>query len=279
MKNLRARLYWLEELIVSAGTIMVRQLKPIGAYSERQARKYLKLGLLFLIPFAVLYLTSIPYLPFYVDLGRFEINRGFLMGVFSSFGLVFIMLPYRTYRSGLNGERKVIKNISDKLGSNYSLLNDVLLNDGKRGNVDHMIVGPTGIFVIETKNNQWIVTFDGYRWKGIRGEPCGQAKYNTFRIKDILKSCEVFKEKDLYVNAVVLFTNRRINLKISKDPEWCKVLQIKRARTKQFVQFFRRNILPVYKFLVIKNLRCSAFCFIFILCPSLRSLSQKTILA
>jgi hypothetical protein len=154
------------------------------------------------------------------------------MGVFSTFGLIFIMLPYRTYKSGLTGERNVVKNISDKLSSDYSIFNDVLLKDGKRsGNVDHIIVGPTGIFVMETKNNKGIVTYDGYNWKGIslNGNPSGQAVSNALRIRDILKNCEVFKEKAPYVNAVVLFTNSKINLKISKDPQWgCKVFQIKK---------------------------------------------------
>jgi hypothetical protein len=139
------------------------------------------------------------------------------------------MLPYRTYKSGLTGERNVVKNISEKLSSDYSIFNDVLLKDGKRsGNVDHIIIGPTGIFVMETKNNKGIVTYDGYSWKGISGNPSGQAVLNAFRIKNILKNCEVFKEKALYVNAVVLFTNSKINLEISKDPEWCKVFQIKK---------------------------------------------------
>jgi hypothetical protein len=209
---------------------MIRQLKSIGTFSERKARKYLKLGLLFLIPYAFLFLTSIPRLPFYIDWGIFEINRGTLMGVFVTLGGIFIMLPYRTYKSGLNGERKVVKNISDKLSHDYSIFNDVLLKDGKRsGNVDHVIVGPTGIFVIETKNNEGTVTFDGYNWKGsIGGNPSGQAVSNMFRVKDILRDCEVFTIKDLYVNAVVLFTNSKINLKVSNDPKWCKVLQIRK---------------------------------------------------
>jgi hypothetical protein len=50
----------------------------------------------------------------------------------------------------------------------------------------------------------------------------------VIRIKAILKNCEVFKEKALYINAVVLFTNSKLELKMSKDPEWCKVFQIKK---------------------------------------------------
>ena len=209
---------------------MIRQLKPIGTFSEKKAKKYFRWGLLCLVLFVLLMLTSIPLLPFYIDLGRYEVNRGFLMGAFSTLGLFFIMLPYRTYKSGLNGERKVVKNISDKLSHDYSIFNDVLLKDGKRsGNVDHIIVGPTGIFVMETKNNEGTVTFDGYNWKGsISGNPSWQTVSNMFRVKDILKDCEVFKNKDLYLNAVLLFTNSKISLKVSSDPKYCKVLQIRK---------------------------------------------------
>jgi len=152
------------------------------------------------------------------------------------------LLPYTTYKSGLTGERAVVKNISDKLSSDYSIFNDVLLKDQKRGgNVDHIIVGPTGIFVMETKNNKGVVAYNGYNWKGIRGNPSQQAVSNTFRIKDILKNCEVFKEKALYVNAVVLFTNSKIDLKISKDPEWCNVLQIRKPADSSLSDYIKNE--------------------------------------
>jgi hypothetical protein len=162
-------------------------------------------------------------------MGIFSGNREFLKGVLLTLGMLLIMLPYRTWKSGLTGERTVVKNISEKLSSDYSIFNDVLLKDGKRsGNVDHIIVGPTGIFAIETKNNEGTITYDGYSWKGIQGNPSNQANSNALRLKNILKNCEVFKERSPYVNAVVLFTNRKAKLKISKEPEWgCKVLQIK----------------------------------------------------
>lgn len=221
---------------------MIRHLKPIGTYSEKQARKYFKRGLLFLIPFVFLWLTSMRFLPCFIDMGIFEVNRGFLMGMFVAFGIVYTLLPYKTYKSGLTGERAVVYNISDKLGSNYSLFNDILLKDRKRsGNIDHIIVGPTGIFVIETKNNKGTVAYDGYHWKGVRGNPSQQAMSNTFRIKDVLKNCEVFKEKALYVNAVVLFTNSKINLKISKKPEWCKVLQIENLADSRLSDYIRNE--------------------------------------
>lgn len=221
---------------------MIRQLKPIGTYSERQARRYLRLGLLLLIPFMLLCITSIPRLPFYIDMGRFELDRGFLMGTFSTLGIIFIVLPYGTYKSGLTGERNVVRNISDKLDRSYSIFNDVLLKDGKwSGNVDHIVIGPTGIFAVETKNNKGNVSYDGYRWTGIKGNPSGQAVSNSIRIKNVLKNCEVFIERPPYVNAVLVFTNNKINLTLSKDPEWCKVFQIRKVTDSSLSDYIKNE--------------------------------------
>src|SRR4030065_2167979 len=118
----------------------IRILKPMGTYSEKQARKYLKVGLISLIPLVILFLINIDELPFYMNWGRYEVHKGMIMGISATFSAFFIGLPYRTWKSGLNGERAVIKNISVKLDSEYSMFNDVLLADGKRrGNIHPMI--------------------------------------------------------------------------------------------------------------------------------------------
>ena len=45
---------------------------------------------------------------------------------------------------------------------------DVLLKDGECwGNIDHIIVGPRGIFGVETKNIQKDVIINGDDWKGL----------------------------------------------------------------------------------------------------------------
>jgi len=77
----------------------------------------------------------------------------------------------------LNGEKKVIKNISTKLVNQQALFNDVMLKDGKRlGNIDHIFVGPRGIFAVETKHFNEKVTVNGDYWKSVRGNPSQQTK-------------------------------------------------------------------------------------------------------
>jgi hypothetical protein len=129
------------------------------------------------------------------------------------YGLIQFLVPYTYWKSGLTGERSVEKNLSDKLGDEYSIFNNVLLRDPKkRGDIDHIIVGSTGIFVIETKNNQGKISFNGFSWKGIKGSPSQQARDNMFRVKDILKNCVVFRDKDPFLEHMVVFSNPKANV-------------------------------------------------------------------
>lgn len=217
----------------------IRTLKPMGKYSEKQAKKYLTVGLIFLIPFLALFITSIRGLPIYLNWGTFEMNKGFLMGIFVTFSTIIIMLPYKTWRSGINGEKAVIKNLS-KLSNEYSIFNNVLLADGKRkGDIDHLIVGPTGIFVLETKNNKENVSYNGYNWFGITKNPTTQVESNAFRLKDLLKHCNVYATRDPYVHAVVVFSNRKVKLTLTNEAnlKWSKVLTISNQSDKSLSDY------------------------------------------
>lgn len=112
---------------------MVRELKQIGTYSKNKTRKYLMVFLLFFIPFVILYFTAYDYLPTYIDLGRLNTARGFLMGIVSMCALFFGFSNYYNWKMGLNGERKVIKNISCNLENKYSLFNEDYLRKVKIG--------------------------------------------------------------------------------------------------------------------------------------------------
>jgi len=73
-----------------------------------------------------------------------------LLSLVALFTSVFSYRRGLSYLSGLGGEKTVIKALS-KLGDEYALLNDLMLRD-RSGNVDHVVLGPNGVFVIETKN-------------------------------------------------------------------------------------------------------------------------------
>lgn len=55
------------------------------------------------------------------------------------------------WRKGLKGETTVEQALS-KLPNDYYIIHDVVLNFKRRVQIDHVVVGPTGIFAIETKS-------------------------------------------------------------------------------------------------------------------------------
>ncbi len=225
---------------------MVRELKPIGSYAKDKARKYLIVFLIFFTPFVILYFTAYDYLPTYIDLGRLNTARGFLMGIISMCAVFFGFGNYYTWKMGLNGETKVVKNISTNLNNEYSLFNDVILVDAegkRRGNIDHIIVGPNGIFTIETKHISHKISYDGKNWFGIRGNPSCQAITHAVKVRDVLFDCSIFnteaRASNPFVKAILVFSHKKCKLNIpeGKSPKSCTILKVSNNRDKSIVNF------------------------------------------
>lgn len=59
----------------------------------------------------------------------------------------------RKHLQGLQGEQLVAYHLADRLPESYNVINDVTVYfQNKRVQMDHVVVGPTGIFAVETKN-------------------------------------------------------------------------------------------------------------------------------
>jgi hypothetical protein len=205
----------------------MRLLKPMGTYLKKKATKNLVFGVLCLIFFLVLLVTSIEILPLYVDTGRYDTSRGVALGLLIACSYYFLH-EFSNYRTGIIGEQKVTKTLSLALSDEYSMFNDVKLKNMPSGNIDHIVVGPTGIFVIETKNYKSKISYYGDNWEGIgRGKPpSNQARINAMRIKKILDSSESLKSKAFYIQGIVVFANNKAELIEKKPPEHVKIKRI-----------------------------------------------------
>jgi hypothetical protein len=53
---------------------------------------------------------------------------------------------------GADGERRTARDL-DRLGPGYHVLHDLRL-PGSRANIDHLVIGPTGVFTVETKHRK-----------------------------------------------------------------------------------------------------------------------------
>jgi len=139
----------------------------------------------------------------------------FLLGIILFFGVAihffFLVLPIiffaigvylwnksKTWDIGAEGEESVIR-VLQNLDSSFKVVNDVVL-PGDRQNIDHVVVGSVGIFVIETKNHNGIIKCNNDDWSrekvGRRGtvytanigNPSKQAKRNALMLRKWLES-------------------------------------------------------------------------------------------
>ena len=108
----------------------------------------------------------------------------------------------------------------------YFLINDVQLVAGKRSNIDHVVLGPTGIFVLETKNHSGKIVCYADSWTGIGQNPFTQARVNASRVYKVIKASGIFESKLPWIQAVVVFANKKVELDRRKAPSKVEVLKI-----------------------------------------------------
>ena len=126
-------------------------------------------------------------------------------------GFVFLarglkkLKEFRAIRRGERGEIIVAQVIErDLLPNGYTVFHDIQLEDKKRFNIDHLLIGPNGVFAIETKNyskpkrGEVKVSYDGkrVRWNGAahKDDEARQAIANAVAAKDF-----IFKQTGLKV--------------------------------------------------------------------------------
>src|SRR6266550_269435 len=119
---------------------------------------------------------------------------------------------------GKRGELAVTRALS-ALPDDYVLLNDLMLPNG-RGNIDHFLIGPNGLFVIETKNYATNVKCDGDQWfiNGKLGKSLSrQAKGNALAVrKNLGRLFDQHRAKLPFVEAVVVFVKHKHRLELSQ---------------------------------------------------------------
>ena len=200
-------------------------LKLSGNYLKRKAYQYLILGVLCLFVLVVIFLTTDPILPLYIDLGRYDTARALAM-IFPLFGAWFFLRRRRGYQQGFRGEKQVTKVLSSTLSDDYFLINDVQLVAGKRSNIDHIVLGPTGIFVLETKNHSGKIICYGDSWTGIGQNPFTQTRVNASRVYKVIRASKIFESKPPWIQAVAVFANKKVELDRRKAPSNVEVLKI-----------------------------------------------------
>jgi Nuclease-related domain len=88
-------------------------------------------------------------------------TAGFVAGAFTTLWITFRDTPPRyveNWREGAEGERKAEKALSPLERDGWHVVHDI---QNGRGNYDHVAVGPSGVYLFESKNLQGIVSVQG----------------------------------------------------------------------------------------------------------------------
>lgn len=142
-------------------------------------------------------------------------------GLAGVIGMVAVFELFRTnydewehWCLGMRGELAVTRELKP-LPDDYVLLNDLFLPNG-RGNIDHFLLGPNGLFVIETKNYSGNVKCDGDNWffDGQKTKSLSwQAKRNALAVrKSLAMVFSAHSTRLPFVEAVLVFVKHKDRL-------------------------------------------------------------------
>jgi hypothetical protein len=145
--------------------------------------------------------------------------------IFPTLGAYHHHNAYRHFKQGMKGEKRVVEFLKSKFDSSYFLINDVVyVNErGNKENIDHIVLGPNGVFAIETKDYRGKITCKGSYWTvpfPYGRSPSSQAKGNAYWVKKTIDESGAYETQktSLYVKPIVVFSNPDVEL-TRIDPE------------------------------------------------------------
>jgi hypothetical protein len=187
-------------------------------YLKNQSRKYLSRAILSLLLF-LLISGLIGYRVLFQTLNIDIIDGiGFVMSLIMLGLFRYYQRKYNIYKGGRQGEKAVINTLTKSLNDDYYIINGAYLKD-RGGDIDHIVLGPSGIYVLETKNWSGKIICNGDQWqrpgKTIKGNPSLQVKRNTQKVKKLIDNSHTIRDSNLWIEGLIVFTNTNADLNIS----------------------------------------------------------------
>ena len=170
-----------------------------------------------------------------VALGQWATGHAWVSAAFIGGALLFLGLAHRVKRGetldsaalfakGAAGEKQVAEALARGLPDEYLVLHDVVVSARQKAQCDHLVLGPNGIFVIETKaygghlsggpkDRNWGQTNE-YKGKTTRRpltNPIAQNEYHLEVLRKLLGE-NGYDLSDL--RSIVVFTNPHVRLAV-----------------------------------------------------------------
>jgi hypothetical protein len=192
---------------------MAKVLGETGRYVAEQATKKLLRLLLLLYVFGI----SIGFLSGYMVGARQNLVTllvlPLLLLLWQFFAKKFktIESDRISFRKGVMGEA-VIGYILEGFPGGYRVIHDL---STPFGNIDHVVIGPTGSYVIDAKNWKGVIGADGNGELLLNGKPTQKTEIKnlTRRIMSIKEKINVLSSLDPYVQGVFAFPSAYVEAK------------------------------------------------------------------
>ncbi len=196
----------------------MRRIKASSSYLRNQTRKNLAKAALSMFILAGL-LAALLYrlfLTFQLDLIE---AAGLLLLLVPLIAFYYYLRKYHIYNGGLQGEKQVAKLLSRSLNNDYYLINDLYLKE-RGGDIDHIVLAPSGVFVLETKNWSGSISVNGDEWvragkRDSASNPSRQVKNNVTKIRHIIDALPNLPV--VRVEGIVVLTNRHAQVRVSNS--------------------------------------------------------------
>lgn len=119
---------------------------------------------------------------------------------------------HRAYQRGADGEDQVARVLA-RFPDDFHVIHDLAT---PFGNVDHVVIGPTGVFILDAKSWRGVVTGDGKGELLVNGRPTDKQNIRPFvgrmlSIRDKVRT--LAPGLDPYYQAVFVFTSARVEAK------------------------------------------------------------------
>ncbi len=131
---------------------------------------------------------------------------------------------FENYRAGRKGEQRVVTVLQRRLNHRWVLFRNVVL-PGRQDDIDAILIGPNGVYVLEIKafsgyhrniGDRWQRRY-GFIWRDLSRNPSRQALGNAHRLHDYLQQCDV----KIWVEPRVVWASRsKLWLKKPAVPVW-----------------------------------------------------------
>lgn len=140
----------------------------------------------------------------------------------------------RKEEKGADGERDFVMYLRD-LPDTYTVISDLDFADSY-GNIDHLIIGPTGVFAIDVKAWKGTVTSDGKGELMSNGKSTDkpQVRYFTRRTMDLKDRIKALTKLEPYIQCVFAFMHTHV------DAKWGTTGSVHCIRAEQIVDYITK---------------------------------------